>query len=119
MKISFHTRFRSVSISFYCSKETESQKTQGLCAAYFATLSNGRMTRSKIVLLFNTDKKPCVRNSEGLTSSKILGILQTEFRNIIRLAINYFLIFLQLLGNKLNGLIYLAYKLEYTASLGI
>ena len=34
---------------------TQSQKTQGFCVVDFATLSNERKSRSKIVLLFNTD----------------------------------------------------------------
>ena len=55
-----------------------SQKIQGFCVADFATLSDERRSRSKIVLLFNVDKKPCVRKFEGLTRLKILGILQTE-----------------------------------------
>ena len=56
----------------------QSQKIQSFCVADFATLSNERRSRSKIVPLFNVDKKPCVRKFEGLTRSKILGILQTE-----------------------------------------
>ena len=28
-------------------------------------------------------KEPCVRNFEGLTRSKILGILQTEYKNVL------------------------------------
>ena len=45
--------------------------------ADFATLSDER-SRSKIVLLFIRIQEPCVRKSEGLTRSKILGILQTD-----------------------------------------
>ena len=61
------------------------QKTQGLSSCVAGFTKEGRKkverrSRSKIVLLFNTDKKePCVRKFEGLTRSKILGILQTEF----------------------------------------
>ena len=35
----------------------QSQKTQGFCVADFATLSDKRRSRSKIVLLFNKDKR--------------------------------------------------------------
>ena len=56
----------------------QSQKIQSFCVTDFATLSNERRSRSKIVPLFNVDEKPCVRKFEGLTRSKILGILQTE-----------------------------------------
>ena len=56
----------------------QSQEIKGFCVPDFATLSDERRSRSKIVLLFNVDKKPCFRKFEGLTHSKILGILQTE-----------------------------------------
>ena len=55
--------------------QMQSHKVQGFCVADFATLSDERRSRSKIVLPFNEDKKPCVRKFEGLTRSKILGIL--------------------------------------------
>ena len=38
-------------------KTSQSQKTQCFCVADFATLSDERRSRSKIVLLFNTDKR--------------------------------------------------------------
>ena len=53
----------------------QSWKILGFGVADFATLSDERRSCSKIVLLFNEDKKPCVRKFEGLTRSKILGIL--------------------------------------------
>ena len=56
----------------------QSQKTEGFCVANFAKLSDERRSRSKIVLLLNKEKEPCVRKFEGLTRSKILGFLQTE-----------------------------------------
>ena len=52
----------------------QSQKTQ---VADFGTVSDERISRSKIVLLFNGDKRTLFRKFEGLTRSKILGILQT------------------------------------------
>ena len=55
----------------------QSQKTHGFRVADFATIFDERKSRSKIYLLFNMDKKPCVRNFEGLVRSKILGISQT------------------------------------------
>ena len=56
----------------------QSQKIQSFCVADFATLSNERRSRSKIVPLFNVDKRPCIRKFEGLTRFKNRGILQTE-----------------------------------------
>ena len=50
---------------------------KAIVQSMFATPSEERRSRSKIVLLFNVDKKTCVRKFEGLTRSKILGILQT------------------------------------------
>ena len=40
--------------------------------------SDERRSRSKISPLFIWIKESCVRKSEGLTRSKLLGILQTE-----------------------------------------
>ena len=48
------------------------QKTQGF-VSQILTLSGERRLRSKIPI-----KEPCVRKHEGLSRSKILGILQTE-----------------------------------------
>ena len=62
----------------------QSQKTQGFCVANFATLSDERRSRSKTVLLFNTEKEPCVRNFEGLARSKILGISQTDLVSFVQ-----------------------------------
>ena len=56
----------------------QSQKTQGFCAADFATLSDERRSRSKIFPVFIWIKEPCVRNFEGLERSKLLGISQTN-----------------------------------------
>ena len=55
----------------------QSQKTQGFCVADFAMLSDERMSRSKIFLLFIWIKEPCVRKFEGLARSKLLGISLT------------------------------------------
>ena len=55
----------------------QSQKTRGFCVADFATLSDDRISRSKIFYRLRSIKEPCVRKVEGLTRSKILGILQT------------------------------------------
>ena len=55
----------------------QSQKTQGFCVADFATLSDETRSRSKIFPLFIWIKEPCVRKSEGLEHSKLLGISQT------------------------------------------
>ena len=57
----------------------QSQKTQGFCVADFATPSDDRRLRSKIILLVNTNKITCVRKSEGLTSSKILGFCKLNY----------------------------------------
>ena len=46
----------------------QSQKTQSFCVADFVILSDKRRSRSKIFLLFNTDKRTL--------RSKILGISQ-------------------------------------------
>ena len=55
----------------------QSQKAQRFRVAKFGMLSDEQRPRSKIVLLFNTEKEPCVRKFEGLTRSKNLGISQT------------------------------------------
>ena len=60
----------------------QSQKTRGLCIVDFATLSEETMSRSKLFMLFNTHKEPCVRKFEGPTRSKILGNLQTVMKGI-------------------------------------
>ena len=54
------------------------------CVADFATLSDGRRSRSKIFLLFIWIKEPCVRKFEGLVRSKLLGISETEMPNQMR-----------------------------------
>ena len=36
---------------------SQSQKTEGFCVANFVTLSDERRSRSKTVLLFNTEKR--------------------------------------------------------------
>ena len=59
----------------------QSQKTQGFCVADFATLSDERRSRSKIVILFNMDKRTLRSKFEGLMRSKILWILQNDFVN--------------------------------------
>ena len=69
--------------------QMQSQKIQGFCVADFATLSDERRSCSKIVLLFNVDKKPCVRKSEELTLSKILGILQTEMKYLFTILFDF------------------------------
>ena len=56
----------------------QSQKTQGFCVADFAKQSDERRSRSKISSLFIWIKEPCVRKSEGLERSKLLGISQTK-----------------------------------------
>ena len=58
----------------------QSQKTQGFFVADFATLSDERRSRSKIFPLSIWIKEPCVRKSEGLKRSKLLGISQTMLR---------------------------------------
>ena len=67
----------------------QSQKIQGFCVADFATLSDERRLVLKIVLLFNVHKNPCVRKFEGLTRSKILGILQTEMNNLFMILCDF------------------------------
>ena len=62
----------------YENEITQSQKTQGFCVADFATLSDERRSCSKIFLLFNMVKEPCVRKFEGLARSKLLGISQIK-----------------------------------------
>ena len=69
--------------------QIQSQKIQVFCVADFATLSDQRRSRSKIVLLFNVDKKPCVRKFEGLTRSKILGILYTEMNCLFTILFDF------------------------------
>ena len=64
----------------------QSQKTKGFCVADFATLSDKRMSRSKIFRLFIWIKEPCVRKSEGLERSKLLGISQTKKSNTPRVS---------------------------------
>ena len=54
------------------------QKTQDFCVADFATQSDERRSRSKIFPLFVWIKEPCVRKSERLERSKLLGISQTK-----------------------------------------
>ena len=63
----------------YCfrSHVIQSQKTQDFCVADFASLSDERRSRSKILALFIWIKEPCVRKFEGLERSKRLGISQT------------------------------------------
>ena len=56
----------------------QSQKTQGFCVADFATQSDERRSRSKFFPLFIWIKEPCVRKSEGLERSELLGISQTK-----------------------------------------
>ena len=58
----------------------QSQKTQGFCVAHFATLSDERRSRSKIFRPFIWIKEACVRKSEGLEPSKLIGISQTKLR---------------------------------------
>ena len=58
----------------------QSQKIQGFCVAYFATLSDERRSRSKLFPLFIWIKEPCVRKFEGLERSKLLGISQTKMK---------------------------------------
>ena len=48
------------------------------CNADFVTPSDERRSCSKIVLLFNVDKKACVRKFKELPRQKILGILQLK-----------------------------------------
>ena len=67
----------------------QSHKTQGFCVADFATLSDGRRSRSKIFPLFIWIKEPCVRKFEGLERSKHLGISQTIFLYSTRNAMVY------------------------------
>ena len=62
---------------------TQSQKTQGFCAADFATLSDERRSRSKIFPLYIWIKEPCVRKFEGLERSKRLGISQTKLKSYV------------------------------------
>ena len=64
-------------------------KSKGFCVADFATLSDERRPRSKIVQLCNVDKNPCVRKFEGLTRSKILGILQTEMNYLFTILFDF------------------------------
>ena len=64
-------------------KGSQSQKTEGFCVADFATLSDERRSRSKIFRLFIWIKEPCVRKSEGLERSKLLGISKTNQWDII------------------------------------
>ena len=59
-------------------EKNQSQKTEGFWVANFATLSDERISCSKIVVLSNTKKEPCVRKFEGLPRSKHLGISQTR-----------------------------------------
>ena len=68
----------------------QSQKTQGFCVADFATLHDERRSRSKIFRLFIWIKEPCVRRSEGLERSKLLGISQTKWfgRRILLLKVS-------------------------------
>ena len=66
-----------------------SQKIQGFCVADFATLSDERRSRSKIVLLFNVEKNLRVRKFEGLTRSKILRILQTEMNYLFMILFDF------------------------------
>ena len=47
------------------------------CVADFATLSDERRSRSKILYHLIWITEPCVRKVEGLTRLKVLGILQT------------------------------------------
>ena len=56
----------------------QSQKTEGFCVGDFATLSEETRSRSKIFPLFIWIKKPCVRKFEGLVSSKLFWISQTD-----------------------------------------
>ena len=42
-------------VGAYKKYKIQSQKTEGFCVADFATLSDERKSRSKIVLMFNTD----------------------------------------------------------------
>ena len=61
-----------------CFRSVQSQKTQGFCVADFATLSDERRSRLKLLPLFIWIKEPCVRKFEGLERSKLLGISQTK-----------------------------------------
>ena len=74
LHIKFTSRFNAVS------------NTQGFCVADFATLSDVRRSRSKIVLLIRI-KEPCVLKFEVLTRSKILGILQAEWLGYLESAL--------------------------------
>ena len=71
----------------------QAQKTQGFCVADFATLSDERRSRSKIFLLFMWIKEPCVRKSEGLERSKLLGISQTNIVRTVYLELRWDLLF--------------------------
>ena len=56
----------------------QSEKTQGFCVADFATLSDERRSRSKILPLFIWIKEPCVRKFKGIERLKFFGISQTK-----------------------------------------
>ena len=45
----------------------QSQKTQGFCVANFATLSDERISHSKIVKLFHMEKNLAFKNLKGCT----------------------------------------------------
>ena len=83
IKIIFGITVYSCSFFFECVQTcivwVQSQKTQGFCVADFATLSDERRSRSKILPLFIWIKEACVRKFEGLERSKLLGISQTKY----------------------------------------
>ena len=58
----------------------QSQKTNAYRVTDFATLSDERMSHSKIVLLLQI-KEPFIQKFEVFTCLKILGILQTELNS--------------------------------------
>ena len=55
-------------------------ENQDFCVADFATLPDERRSRSKLFKRLIWIKEPCVPKSEGLTRSKILGILHLTYQ---------------------------------------
>ena len=62
----------------FSSEPYQSQKTQSFCVADFATHLTKEDRVRKLFYCLIRIKEPCVGKFEGLTRSKILGILQTD-----------------------------------------
>ena len=67
--------FNSLLLNYF---QIQSKKTQGFYVADFATLPD-EASCLRLFYCLILIKEPCVQKSEGLTPSKILQFLQTEY----------------------------------------